>query len=115
MILKLFLTVFDDNIWTICTTRGNICAMALLPKQTYTKNEATIWAIPNYWDVLAVVLIFTFIVLAAFGAKQMGAPYRLGDIIPISLNPIHLPAYALRTTMRLFIALFFSLLFTFTF
>ncbi|EKD45409.1 MAG: hypothetical protein ACD_69C00306G0002 [uncultured bacterium] len=89
--------------------------MALLPKQTYTKNEATIWSIPNYWDVIAVVLVFTFIVLAAWGAKQMGAPYRLGDIIPISLNPIYLPTYALRTTMRLFIALFFSLLFTFTF
>lgn len=89
--------------------------MAFRSKQTYNKNEATIWPIPNYWDISAIALIFTFIVLVAWGAKQMTGSYHLGDVIPISLNPIYLPTYALRTTMRLFIALFFSLLFTFTF
>lgn len=86
-----------------------------LTKKTYTKNEATIWSIPNYWDLIAVALVFAFIILAAWGAKQMTAPYSLGEAIPISLNPKHLPMYAIRTTIRLFIALFFSLLFTFTF
>ncbi|MBU0744757.1 MAG: ABC transporter permease subunit [Gammaproteobacteria bacterium] len=89
--------------------------MGFLTKQTYNKNEATIWSIPNYWDIIAIVLVFTFIVLVAWGAKQMTASYNFGDVIPISLNPTHLPIYALRTTMRLFIALFFSLVFTFTF
>ncbi len=96
-------------------SKGNIYRMSFLPKQTYTKNEATIWSIPNYWDIMAIAIIFTFIVLVAWGAKQMLGSYRLGDIIHISLNPIYLPGYALRTTMRLFIALFFSLVFTFVF
>lgn len=88
--------------------------MAFL-KQTYTKNEATIWSIPNYWDLIAIALVATFIILLAWGAKQMTSAYHLGDIIPISLDPIHLPMYALRTTIRLLIALFFSLIFTLIF
>jgi NitT/TauT family transport system permease protein len=84
-------------------------------KQTYTKNEATSWAVPNYWDVVALVLVLACIISLAWNAKQMIAPYRLGDIIPISLDPINLPTYALRTTLRLFAALFISLIFTFVF
>jgi len=89
--------------------------MALRIKPTYTKNEVTTWSIPNYWDVIAMVLVFAGIILLAWNAKQMIAPYHLGDLIPISLNPLYLPMYALRTTLRLFIALFFSLVFTFVF
>lgn len=43
----------------------------------------------------------------------MTTPYQLGDPTPISLNPSFLPFYALRTILRLFIALIFSLVFTF--
>ncbi|CAL7962889.1 conserved membrane hypothetical protein [Gammaproteobacteria bacterium] len=89
--------------------------MTLRIKPTYTKNEVTTWSIPNYWDVIAMVLVFAGIILLAWNAKQMIAPYHLGDVIPISLNPLYLPTYALRTTLRLFIALFFSLIFTFVF
>lgn len=89
--------------------------MAITPKHTYSKNEATTWSVPNYWDLIAIALIISFIILIAWGAKQMAGSYQLGDIIPISLDPSHLPSYALRTVMRLFIALFFSLIFTFTF
>jgi NitT/TauT family transport system permease protein len=89
--------------------------MPLLTKPTYTKNEATTWSIPNYWDVVALVLVFAGIILLIWNIKQMAVPYRLGDVMPISLSPAHLPAYALRTTLRLFIALFFSLVFTFIF
>ncbi len=96
-------------------TRVTSSVMAFRAKQTYSKNEATIWSIPNYWDIMAIALIFTFIVLVAWGAKQMTGSYQLGDVIHISLDPIYLPIYALRTTMRLFIALFFSLVFTFIF
>ena len=89
--------------------------MILRTQSTYTKNEATNWPIPNYWDIVALVLVFTGITLLIWNVKQMTIPYHLGDVIPISLNPSHLPAYALRTTLRLFIALFFSLIFTFIF
>jgi NitT/TauT family transport system permease protein len=43
----------------------------------------------------------------------MAIPYQIGEQIPISLDPINLPFYALRTVIRLFIALIFSLFFTF--
>ncbi len=70
---------------------------------------------PNYWDMVALLLVLGVIVLLAWVAKQMAVPYELGQAIPISLDPHHLPGYALRTVLRMLIALFFSLLFTFTF
>ena len=47
-------------------------------------------------------------------ARQMSVPYQLGQPLPISLSPEHLPSYALQSVLRMFIALFFSLVFTFT-
>ena len=82
---------------------------------TYTKNEATKWPTPNYWDVAAFCLLFGVIILLAWGARQMSLPYQIGQAIPISLDPKFLPMYALRTVMRMFIGLFFALLFTFVF
>lgn len=71
-------------------------------------------AYPNYWDIIALLFVLGVIVLLAWDAKQMAVPYYLGEPIKISLDPHYLPGYALRTVSRLFIALFFSLLFTFT-
>jgi len=82
---------------------------------TYTKNEATKWPIPNYWDAVALLIVCAVIIAFAWGAKQSLAPFYVGQVLPISLAPSHLPIYALRTVFRLFIALGFSLLFTFTF
>jgi NitT/TauT family transport system permease protein len=70
--------------------------------------------LPNRWDVIALVLSFTLFALLANAAHQMSLPYQLGQPIAISLSPSHLPGYALQTVLRMFIALFFSLLFTFT-
>ena len=81
----------------------------------YNKNEVTSWAIPNYWDVIALALIVAIVVGLATGAKQMIAPFHVGESMVIHLNPSYLPYYALRTVLRLFIALIFSLLFTFVF
>lgn len=72
-------------------------------------------AYPNYWDGVALFLVLGIIMLLAWNAKQMAVPYKLGENIPISLDPSYLPGYAMRTVSRMFIALFFSLLFTFTF
>ena len=66
-------------------------------------------------DMLALFLVLSVIVLLAWNAKQMATPYQLGQAIPVSLDPHYLPGYALRTVLRMLIALFFSLLFTFTF
>lgn len=70
--------------------------------------------VPNRWDLFAILLVFSLLVLLALAAKQMSAPYQLGQPIAISLSPSHLPSYALQSVLRMFIALFFSLLFTFT-
>src|SRR3990167_9004297 len=70
---------------------------------------------PNYWDILALLLVLAVIVLFAWNAKQMSTPYQLGQVIPITLNPAALPFYAARTVVRMIIALIVSLLFTFIF
>jgi len=87
--------------------------MALSARSTYSKNEATTWPIPNYWDIFALLLVFGLIIALAWSAKQMIAPFHVGESITISLEPKYLPMYAARTVLRLFIALFFSLVFTF--
>lgn len=89
--------------------------MAMAPKITYTKNEAIAWAAPNYWDILVLCLIIGAIILLVWSAKQMTIPYDLGQVIPISLDPKHLPLYAARTVLRMFIALLCALIFTFIF
>lgn len=83
-------------------------------KHTFTKNEAITWPVPNYWDALALVLVLGVLVIMVMGASEMMAHFHLGDVITISLNPRRLPYYALRSVMRMIIALLCSLLFTFT-
>ena len=84
-------------------------------KNTYAKNEVTTWPIPNYWDAVAIVLVLAIIVLLGLGAKAMVGQFRLGETIPISLDPVMLPYYALRTVLRMLIALICALVFTFIF
>ena len=68
---------------------------------------------PNRWDVLLLPLVFGGLFLVAWGSHRMAAPYTFGAALPISLDPALLPGYALRTTLRMGIALLCSLLFTF--
>lgn len=70
---------------------------------------------PNYWDILALILVLSVISFFAWNARQMTTPYHLGQPLSISLDPANLPFYAARTVMRMLIALVVSLLFTFTF
>ncbi len=76
------------------------------------KNKAAIY--PNQFDILALAIIFILLALLAIAAKGLSAPYHLGAVLTISLNPQNLPDYALKTVLRMLIALIFSLLFTFT-
>lgn len=82
-------------------------------RNTYTKNFMTQWPTPNYWDILAVLLVLAIIILLGHGAKAMVGKFEIGQPIVISLRPEWLPYYALRTVLRMFIAMFFSLLFMF--
>ena len=68
--------------------------------------------IPNRWDLVAFPLVFGLLVMAGIGAHQTLAPISALKEPVVSLDPINLPEYALRTTLRMLIALAASLLFT---
>lgn len=80
----------------------------------YFANPDTVGRFINRWDMLLLILIFAVLFFFGWAGSQMATPYQLGEQIPISLAPSNLPFYALRTVMRMFIALFFSIIFTFT-
>ncbi len=82
---------------------------------TYGKNEAKQWPIPNQWDIFALLIVVTIVTLLGFGAKHMSGQFHIHDKIAISLNPWALPGYALRSFLRMLAAMFLSLLFTFIF
>jgi NitT/TauT family transport system permease protein len=67
---------------------------------------------PNFWDLIAFPLLFGLLALIVVGAGGMTRPFDLGEPLEVSLNPANLPYYALRTVLRMFIALGFSFLFT---
>ena len=70
---------------------------------------------PNIWDAVALILIIGTLVLIAYEARQTGAPLSTLDVTPVTLDPLNLPLYALRTTMRMLLAICCSLVFTFIF
>lgn len=80
----------------------------------YFANPDRVSRFINRWDLLLLILIFAVLFFFGWAGSQMTVPYQLGQQIPISLAPANLPFYALRTVLRMFIALFFSILFTFS-
>jgi NitT/TauT family transport system permease protein len=67
------------------------------------------------WDVLAVLLILGLLVFLAEASRHLLQPLTELQRQPVSLDPVNLPAYAARTTLRMLIAMVLSLLFTFTY
>ncbi len=67
---------------------------------------------PNGWDVVALPLVLGLLALVAWGSVAMSARYQIGEPLPISLDPWRLPAYALRTVLRMAWALVASLVFS---
>jgi NitT/TauT family transport system permease protein len=65
----------------------------------------------NRWDWALLPLVLALLSLVALGASQMAQPFHLGESIPLSLDPLMLPYYLLRTTLRMFLALGASVLF----
>ena len=80
----------------------------------YFVNRENVSRYINRWDMLLLLLVVSVLFFLAWAGKQMATPYQLGEPLSISLDPSRLPFYASRTVLRMFIALFFSLLFTFT-
>ena len=71
--------------------------------------------LPNLFDVVAGALILAALIYVASIARGTLAPLDNPEAVAISLNPANLPAYAVRTTLRMFAALVCSLLFTLTY
>src|SRR6516165_9898150 len=69
--------------------------------------------LPNLYDVIIFIFIAAAFVAVAHGIREMEAPLAKLDVAPVTLDPAHLPEYALRTTLRMFAAILASLLFTF--
>jgi NitT/TauT family transport system permease protein len=67
------------------------------------------------WDVLAVLLILGLLVFLAEASRHLFEPLADLQRTPPSLDPANLPEYAARTTLRMFVAMALSLLFTFTY
>ena len=85
-----------------------------MAKRNYYFLQRNILQLPfNVSDILALILILGIIALLALATKQMAVSYHVGEVLPISLSPNELPHYALRSTVRMAIAMLFSLLFTF--
>jgi len=68
---------------------------------------------PNIWDMVALILVTGAMVLIVYGGEQTTAPLSALDVAPVSLDPANLPLYALRTTMRMLLAIVCSIIFTF--
>jgi len=72
--------------------------------------------LPNRWDGVALLLVMGLLIaLVDVGRGTLSTSITTIQNSPIHLDPSYLPYYALRSTARMFAALAFSLLFTFTY
>src|SRR5471032_2746514 len=71
--------------------------------------------LPSRWDLLAAVLVLGFIIAFADVSRYLVHPLSSITGHDLRLNPWDLPGYAVRTALRMLIALGVSLVFTFTY
>ena len=71
--------------------------------------------LPSRWDLLAAILVLGFIVLFADASRLLVQPLSSITGHTLSLDPALLPGYALRTGLRMLIAMAVSLAFTFSY
>ena len=71
--------------------------------------------LPNLFDLVAGACILAALIYVVSVARGTLAPIDAPQAAAITLDPSALPRYAVRTTLRMFAALLFSLLFTLTY
>src|ERR1700761_386625 len=71
--------------------------------------------LPSRWDVLAAILVVAFLVAFADVSRFLVHPLSSISGNYLKLDPAYLPGYALRTALRMLIAMGASLVFTFTY
>jgi NitT/TauT family transport system permease protein len=92
--------------------------MGLPPKEAWRASQLSLdrrGLAPNAFDAIVFVIIAAAFVALAHGAREMNQPLARLDLAAVTLDPANLPEYALRTTLRMFGAIFASLVFTFVF
>lgn len=65
----------------------------------------------NFWDIALIIILFGILLSFSKGLHEMRLPASAIEEATISLAPSRLPDYALRTVLRMLIALIFSLSF----
>jgi len=83
-----------------------------MPEKRQFVPRIIVEAAGNRWDLILLPLVLAVIVLLGYGGAQMARPYHLGETLTISLDPVYLPYYLLRTTLRMFLALAGSVVFS---
>ena len=83
-----------------------------MPEKRQFVPRIIVEAAGNRWDLILLPLVLAVVVLLGYGGAQMARPYQLGETLPISLDPVYLPYYLLRTTLRMFLALAASVVFS---
>lgn len=68
---------------------------------------------PNLWDIGIFILLMSFFIVLSQGWREILSSLTSLKDVQVSLDPLMLPDYALRSSLRMFIAMGFSLLFTF--
>ncbi len=86
--------------------------MSRIMQTTRLFSLPSLKVVPNVWDLLAFLLVLLMLMGLAYAGLKMKMPFHLGEQIPISLSPKNLPFYAIETTLRMFIALICSLIFS---
>lgn len=89
--------------------------LSMAGNRFYFSNQESKRRFLSPWDLLILLILISVLFALGWTSGQMATPYELGKPIPISLDVHALPLYALRTVLRMFIALCFSLLTTFIF
>jgi NitT/TauT family transport system permease protein len=67
------------------------------------------------WDLIALVVVIGLVTFLGEASRGLLEPLSRLSVEPLSLDPSNLPFYAARTTLRMFAALFLSLVFTLTY
>jgi NitT/TauT family transport system permease protein len=80
-----------------------------------TEPFAFLRGLATRWDLIATIVVLALLVFAGEAGRGLFEPLAQLNATPLSLDPMHLPFYAARTTARMFEGLALSLIFTLTY